>query len=120
MLPVVPEAKLLVFGFLLSGTGKAWVDDLRLLVDGKPVADAPDRVPTVFDNDKEFDPGSGITITALSLSAEPTSCPAESGRRRSRETAIPWPWACAMSCTASSSACRPRAQRTICAPSRAN
>jgi hypothetical protein len=65
-LPVKSEANKLVFGFLLSGTGKAWVDDLRLLVDGKPVADAPNRVQTIFDIDHEFDSGARITLTNLS------------------------------------------------------
>ena len=65
-LPVVNEAKQLYFGFLLIGTGKGWVDDLQMLVDGKPVADAANRVPTVFDQDHEFDGGSRITLTSLS------------------------------------------------------
>src|SRR5204863_1325765 len=38
---VNPSAKTLLLFVLVSGTGKAWVDDLRLLVDGKPVAEAP-------------------------------------------------------------------------------
>lgn len=64
--PILPAGKQLVFGFFLAGTGKAWVDDLQLLVDGQPVAQAPNRVPTVFDVDHEFDGGSRITLTALS------------------------------------------------------
>lgn len=36
-----PEARQMVFGALLSGEGKVWVDDLQLLVDGKPAATAP-------------------------------------------------------------------------------
>ena len=47
----------LSFGFLLSGTGQEWVDDLRLLIDGKPVAKA---TGTVFDTNHEFEVGSGI------------------------------------------------------------
>jgi len=66
-LPIHPEARALFFGVLLVGTGKAWADDLQLLVDGKPVWDAPkvDRPKTVFDRDHEFDAGSGIAITDL-------------------------------------------------------
>ena len=66
-LPVHPEARQLFFGVLVAGTGKAWADDLQLLVDGKPVWDAPrvDRPTTVLDTDHEFDAGSGISITAL-------------------------------------------------------
>jgi C-terminal processing protease CtpA/Prc len=59
------EGKQLVFGFLLSGTGKAWVDDLELLVDGVPVSQAAARVPTVFDVDHEFDAGSRVSLTSL-------------------------------------------------------
>ncbi len=40
-LPIDPQARQLFFGVLLSGTGTLWADDLELLVDGKPVADAP-------------------------------------------------------------------------------
>ena len=65
-LSVVPEAKQLVFGFLLSGTGKAWVDDLRMLVDGQPVANASARIPTIFDSDHEFDAGSSVSLNDLS------------------------------------------------------
>lgn len=45
---VVPGGKQLCFGFLLHGTGKGWVDDLSLLVDGRPVAlAAPLREPVL-------------------------------------------------------------------------
>lgn len=59
-LPLHPEAKMVVFGFLVSGAGKGWVDDLQLLVDGKPVWEAPPvrRLLTVLDTDHEFDGGS--------------------------------------------------------------
>jgi hypothetical protein len=40
-LPVHSEANKLFFGVLLAGTGKAWADDLQLLVDGKPIREAP-------------------------------------------------------------------------------
>jgi C-terminal processing protease CtpA/Prc len=66
-LPAHPEARQLFFGVLVAGTGKAWADDLQLLVDGKPLWDAPrvDRPTTVLDTDHEFDAGSGISISAL-------------------------------------------------------
>jgi C-terminal processing protease CtpA/Prc len=64
-LPVHADMRALVFGVLLSGTGKAWADDLQLLVDGKAIFDAP-RVKTVFDTDREFDAGSGIALNELS------------------------------------------------------
>jgi C-terminal processing protease CtpA/Prc len=65
--PVHPDARNLSLGFFLSGAGKAWADDLRLLVDGKPIAEAPkaERLKTVLDTDHEFDGGSKITFTGL-------------------------------------------------------
>jgi hypothetical protein len=66
-LPLQQEAKQLVFGVLLVGTGKAWADDLQLLVDGKPVWEAPkaERTKTVLDTDNEFDRGSGVAMSSL-------------------------------------------------------
>src|SRR5262249_34518206 len=66
-LPVRSEAKRLFFGVLLSGTGKVWADDLQLLVDGKPVWDAPkaERTKTIFDLDHEFDAGSQVTLSDI-------------------------------------------------------
>jgi hypothetical protein len=66
-LPVHPEARQLFFGALLAGTGKAWADDLQLLVDNKPIWQAPkvDRPQTALDLDHEFDGGSGIVIGEL-------------------------------------------------------
>lgn len=66
-LPVHPEARQLFFGVLLVGSGKLWVDDLQVLVDGKPVASAPkvEHAKTVFDLDKKFDEGSGIKLDTL-------------------------------------------------------
>jgi hypothetical protein len=58
MLPVHPGAQQLFVGALLAGTGKAWVDDLELLVDGKPVSEAPKA-------DHQFDNGSGIAFSSL-------------------------------------------------------
>ena len=60
------QAKTLSFGFFVYGPGTAWVNDLELLVDGTPVAQAPNRVPTVFDIDHQFDNGSGTALTTLS------------------------------------------------------
>ncbi|HEY6307511.1 MAG TPA: S41 family peptidase [Candidatus Angelobacter sp.] len=66
-LPVHPEAEQLFFGVLLAGTGKAWADDLQLLVDGKPVWTAlrAERPKTALDLDHQFDGGSGVTIKDL-------------------------------------------------------
>jgi C-terminal processing protease CtpA/Prc len=66
-LPVHPEGRQLFFGALLVGTGKLWVDDLQVLVDGKPVTSAPkvEHAKTVFELDKKFDDGSGIRLDTL-------------------------------------------------------
>lgn len=67
-LQVNSEGRTLVFGFLLDGPGKAWADDLQLLVDGKPVWEGSkvERPKTVLDTDHEFDGGSRITLKSLS------------------------------------------------------
>lgn len=54
--PMNGQGQTLVFGYFLAGAGTTWVDDLSLLVDGVPVAQAPPR--TVL--------SSGITLTSLS------------------------------------------------------
>ena len=68
VLPLEKVAKRLVFGVLASGVGKVWADDLRLLVDGKPIADVPrvEAPKTVVDLDREFDGGSRIALKELS------------------------------------------------------
>jgi C-terminal processing protease CtpA/Prc len=67
-LPLNSQGKYLFFGFLFAGTGKAWVDDLQLLVDGKPIWEAPRvvRPKTPLETDQEFDQGSRVSITTLS------------------------------------------------------
>lgn len=66
-LPFNPAARKIYFGALIAGPGKVWIDDLQLLVDGKPYDQAPEvvREITVLDTDQEFAAGSGITATAL-------------------------------------------------------
>jgi C-terminal processing protease CtpA/Prc len=66
-LPVHRDAKQLYFGVLVAGSGKVWADDLQLLVDGKPVWEAPrvERPKTPIDVDHEFDEGSGIALGEL-------------------------------------------------------
>ena len=63
-----PQAKRLLFGVTQSGTGKTWADDLQLLVDGKPLWEAPRTMPskTALDLDHEFDEGSGVSMGELS------------------------------------------------------
>lgn len=63
-LPLDPHAKSVTFGALLAGSGRVWVDDLALEVDGKPVAEAPvvERPKTILDTDTTFASGSGVTL----------------------------------------------------------
>ena len=68
-LPVDSRASQLSFGVLVAGTGTLWADDLQLLVDGKPIADAtakPPSPPSPLAADREFDQGSRIALTSLS------------------------------------------------------
>ncbi len=65
-LPIDPQAQELSFGVLVSGSGTVWADDLELLVDGKPLDQAPAKpVQASTPMDHEFDNGSGIQIAAL-------------------------------------------------------
>jgi len=67
-LPLRPNARTLAFGVLVAGTGTVWADDLQLLVDGKPVWEAPkvERPKTALDLDHDFDLASGIAVSGLS------------------------------------------------------
>ncbi len=67
-LPVYSQASYVNIGALLDGTGTAWVDDLQLLVDCQPVANAPaaGSAPPGFTGDHQFDNGSGVAIASLS------------------------------------------------------
>lgn len=60
------NAKKVVVGGILSGTGKIWIDDLKITVDGKAIENAPEKELTKPQKDKEFDNGSTIEITDLS------------------------------------------------------
>jgi C-terminal processing protease CtpA/Prc len=66
-LPLAAGAKQVVVGVLLVGEGRLWADDLRLYVDGRPLAEVPGipPVPTVLDRDHEFDAGSKVAIGEL-------------------------------------------------------
>ncbi len=59
------NAKKLVIGGILSGTGKMWVDNLEVTVDGKSLDKAPERELTKPQLDKEFDEGSQVVFSAL-------------------------------------------------------
>jgi len=69
-LPLPEDAKTIFIGAILSGTGKLWVDDFQLLIDGKDISEAKTKVLPVYlaDKDTEFDKGSGITSINLTPS----------------------------------------------------
>jgi hypothetical protein len=68
-IPLKPEGRSLAYGVLMVGAGKLWADDLELLVDGKPVWEAPksERHKTILDSDTEFNAGSKIPLPELSV-----------------------------------------------------
>jgi C-terminal processing protease CtpA/Prc len=67
VMPINAAARRVTFGVLASGTGRVWADDLRLLVDDKPIEIVPrvERAKTVLDLDQDFDAGSGIAMKDL-------------------------------------------------------
>jgi hypothetical protein len=69
-LPLPENAKTIFVGAILSGTGKLWVDDFQLLIDGKDISKAKSKILKVIpaDKDTEFDKGSGITSINLTPS----------------------------------------------------
>jgi C-terminal processing protease CtpA/Prc len=67
----LPEnAKVIYIGALLSGTGKLWVDEFQLLIDGEDIGKVKPISKKLFkaDSDVEFDKGSNITSLNLSTS----------------------------------------------------
>lgn len=59
-LPIEPEGQQLFFGALLSGSGRVWVDDLELRVDGKPIQEVPK-----VERPRTPDGGSQVAISSL-------------------------------------------------------
>jgi len=66
LLPLESGAKEISFGVFLTGTGKVWADDLRLLVDGQVVWEASGFECDVTALDHEFDGGSKLVLQTLS------------------------------------------------------
>ncbi len=60
------KAKQIVVGGLLIGSGKMWIDNLEVTVDGKPVEKADPKKLDKVQSDQEFDNGSGISLQDLS------------------------------------------------------
>jgi C-terminal processing protease CtpA/Prc len=67
-LPLDKRARRIAFGVLLVGAGALHADDLQLLLDGKPLAEAPTVVqePMGVEIDHEFDGGSQVTAGRVS------------------------------------------------------
>lgn len=57
-------------GAINNSSGKVWADNLELLVDGKPLKDAPPLRVFKADSDHAFDTGSGINIPSLTALQE--------------------------------------------------
>lgn len=65
--PLPEEAKTIFVAALLSGTGKLWVDDFQLLIDGEDISIAKGR-SFKADQDTEFDKGSKLNTINLTPS----------------------------------------------------
>jgi C-terminal processing protease CtpA/Prc len=61
------EREFIYCGGLLTGTGKMWIDDMKITIDGKDVQKLISYEKRHFpaDNDKEFNAGSGIAFPEL-------------------------------------------------------
>ena len=67
-LPMNPaRTKEIVFGGMLVGKGKMWLDDLHVTIDGKDISKAKtyEREMMPAEKDKEFDAGSNIVFPTL-------------------------------------------------------
>ncbi|MBU0488990.1 MAG: peptidase S41 [Bacteroidetes bacterium] len=64
------DATTIWFGAISTGTGILWVDDFRLLIDGKDISKARKKIERLLkaDQDKEFDAGSKIFPVTLTPS----------------------------------------------------
>lgn len=71
-MPFPAKAKTIYIGAMLSGTGKVWVDDFQILIDGKDISKAKHKakIELKADRDREFDKGS--KIASISLTPEKT------------------------------------------------
>lgn len=69
-LPLPDNATKIYIGAILAGTGKLWVDDFQLLIDGEDISKAKLKKQEEFkaDKDKEFDQGSSISTISLTPS----------------------------------------------------
>ncbi len=66
-LPLPKEADYIILGGILSGKGKAWFDNFKVLIDGKDVQNLKDNGKEFFeaDLDKEFELSSKINLDRI-------------------------------------------------------
>ena len=69
-LPLPDNATKIYIGAILAGTGKLWVDDFQLLIDGEELSKAKIKKQEEYkaDKDNQFDNGSGISTISLTPS----------------------------------------------------
>jgi len=67
-LPYPEKAKFIHIGAILQGSGKLWIDDFEVLIDGKDISllKKKEIEPSKAEKDTEFDKGSGIETKLLS------------------------------------------------------
>ncbi len=63
--PAKPDTGQILLGFLIHGTGRAWVSDLRLFADGQLIWEMQKSAKAPIELDHEFDGGSKIAFTQL-------------------------------------------------------
>ncbi|MCH5719662.1 S41 family peptidase [Niabella hibiscisoli] len=62
-LPLDPKkTDKIVFGGMLVGKGKMWLDDLKISIDGKDISELQPMITAPAEEDREFDRGSLVTI----------------------------------------------------------
>lgn len=66
-LPLPKNAKTIYIGALLSGTGKLWVDDFQLLLDGKDINKLKPVTLQQYDADKNIEPDGGSNNPTINL-----------------------------------------------------
>lgn len=66
-IPYSEQSERIYIGAILSGTGKLWVDDVQILLDGKDISKGKIKKPRQYkaDLDTAFDDGSGIQSILL-------------------------------------------------------
>lgn len=66
--PLLEDTKFVYFGAVLSGKGKLWIDDVKLLIDGKDISNATLKPLTAIDKDTAFNQASSLNLKGLNPS----------------------------------------------------